>query len=97
MWQGAIALLRNMAERGALELLELAMLPESSCLADEPDQGRLVDHKVALQDGHVTSGQPMHGHPLEPQPFQAAVAALGRVAAAIAFLPGRAAVGDLAG
>ena len=74
---------------------KLAM--ESGRLADEPDQRLLVGHKVPLQDGHMARGQPVHPHPLESQPFQDAVAALGAVAAAVAFLPGRAAIGDLAG
>ena len=89
--------LAAMVERGALELLKPSRLAESGRFADEPDQGVLVGHKVTLQNGHMARSQAVHGHSLEPQPFQNAVTALGTVAAAIAFFPGRAAVGDLAG
>jgi hypothetical protein len=41
--------LRILTERGARELIERSRLAESGCLADEPDQGILVGHKVSLQ------------------------------------------------
>jgi len=89
--------LRILTEREARELIEPSRLAESGRLADEPDQGVLVGHKVSLQNGHMARGQAVHGHPLEAQPFQDAVAALGAVAAAVVFLPGWAAIGNLAG
>ena len=45
----------------------------------------------------MARGHPVHGHALEPKSFQNTVAALSRVAAAVPFLPGRAAIGNLAG
>ena len=48
-----------------MERLKLAMLPQSSCLAEEPDQGILVGHQVTLQDGHVAGSQSVDGHALE--------------------------------
>ena len=86
----------KLVERGAKQGLKAWKLAESGGLTDEPDQGELVGHKVRLQDGHMGGSQAVHGHALEAQPFQDAVAALGAVAAAVALFPGRAAIGDLA-
>ena len=78
-----------------MEVLQPSL--NGSCFADEAHQGALIGHEVSLQDGHVTSVLPVHGHTLEPQSFQDAVATLGRVATTVAFLPGLAAIGYLAG
>jgi hypothetical protein len=58
--------LRNIAERGAMELVKPSRLSESGRLADEPDQCALVSHKVTLQDGYMATGGAVHGHSLEP-------------------------------
>ena len=83
--------------RGERKLRLPSRLPARDGLADEANQGVLVGQEVTLQDGHMASGQAMHRHAFEPQVFQEAVAAFGRVAAAVAFLPGWAAIGDFAG
>jgi hypothetical protein len=67
--QGAIIPLRNEAEREVIEGLQPS-LSTGSRLADESDQGSLVSHEVSLQDGHVASILPVHGHALESQMFQ---------------------------
>ena len=65
--QGAITPLRNKAERGVVEVLQPSL--NGSCFADEAHQGALIGHEVSLQDGHVTSVLPVHGHTLEPQSY----------------------------
>ena len=75
----------------------IATLPGDGVGPEVVAEALKVLHAVALQGGHMAGGQPVHTHPLEPQPFQDAVAALGAVAAAVALLPGRAAIGNLAG
>ena len=63
---GGTTPLREVTEQGAREQLQLAILAQSGRLTDEPDQGILVGHQIALQDGHVARGQPVYGHTLEP-------------------------------
>ena len=74
--QGTIPHSETKLREEVAEALPSSMLTGGR-FADEADQGALVGHEVSLQDGHVASVPSMHGHTLEPQSFQDAVATLG--------------------